>query len=206
MFFSLILKISRFVAPVSGVGWMSVTESLMYHKLFTCPCEDGHKPRPLCSKECLHEYGSCFPISGSEVRKIAVLCSTDIKKTSDYDAVLFFAFLFKKSWYSTLRHQKLSPNERQEVSVLSSLSCWAWCWWGINSRLQIANAWRLPPATKKSSESNRIRSATQRAWVLDLEASSRREGISTKTSLAQSHSWKKRYPKCPKCLLKLEKQ
>ena len=104
----------------------------------------------------------------------------------------FLTFLLlNKSSDSTLHHQELSPNERQEVSVLSSLSCWAWCWWGINNRLQIANAWRLPPATKKSSESNWIRSATQRAWVLDLEASSRREGISTKTSLAQSLSWKK---------------
>ena len=104
----------------------------------------------------------------------------------------FLTFLLlNKSSDSTLHHQELSPNERQEVSVLSSLSCWAWCWWGINSRLQIANAWRLPPATKKSSESNWIRSARQRAWVLDLEASSRREGISTKTSLAQSLSWKK---------------
>ena len=82
MFFSLILKISKCVAPVSGVGWMSVTESLMYRKLFTCPCEHGHKPseRPLCSKECLQENGNCFPISGSEVRKVAVLCSTDIKE------------------------------------------------------------------------------------------------------------------------------
>ena len=50
----------------------------------------------------------------------------------------------------------------------------------------------------------RIRSATQRAWALDLEASSQREGISTTTSLAQS--WKKWNPKCPTLfLLKLEK-
>ena len=49
----------------------------------------------------------------------------------------------------------------------------------------------------------RIRSATQRAWALDLEASSQREGISTKTGLAQS--WKKWNPKCPTFLLKLEK-
>ncbi len=137
---------------------MSVTESLKYSKLFRCPSEHGHKPseRPFCSKECLHENGSCFPISGSEVRKIAVLCSTDIKKPLTMTQSYFLTFLLLKKSCDSTSHQKLSQIERQEVSVLSSLSCWAWYWWGINNRLQIANAWRLPPAQKasESSESN----------------------------------------------------
>ena len=188
---------------------MSVTKSLMYRKLFTCPCKHGQTQwKSFMFKGVLARKWQLFSnwrFGGQE--NSSTMQYWHLKKPLTMMQSWFLTFLLlNKSSDSTLHHQELSPNERQEVSVLSSLSCWAWCWWGINSRLQIANAWRLPPATKKSSESNRIRSATQRAWVLDLEASSRREGISTKTSPALSHGWKKWHSNFHSCVLKIRKK
>ena len=51
----------------------------------------------------------------------------------------------------------------------------------------------------------RIRSATQRAWVLDLEASSRREGISTKTSLAKKSQLKEKTSRMSNTFVKIGK-
>ena len=65
----------------------------------------------------------CFPISGSEVRKIAVLCSNDIKKPLTMTQSYFLTFLLLKKSRDSTSHQKLSQIEKQEFSVLSSLSC-----------------------------------------------------------------------------------
>ena len=150
----------------------------------TSPVKDLYVQRSACMKN-----GRCFPISGSEVRK-TVRCSTDIKENLWLwcSRIFWLSFFWKKSCDSTLRHQKLFPIGRQEVSVLSSLSCWAWYWWGIivAFRLPMHGGFHLRRKHPNPPNRIRIRSATQRAWVLDLDASSRREGISTKTSLAQS--------------------